>query len=184
MRRSPPPERTPGAAALAVRRGIGTGPAARWSLLLALLCGGGLVAALAAGRAAPPPAVRALAQRVADGAAVHAWLGVMTQDLTDSVAESLGLASAEGALIAAVMAGSPAHLAGLKPGDVISAIDDVPVRSTADLSRLIGWAAPGDTLRLSIWRERSTRVVLVRIGVGPRTVGLDRAVPHPPNPPH
>ncbi|MDO9313581.1 MAG: PDZ domain-containing protein [Burkholderiaceae bacterium] len=120
------------------------------------------------GFAAAEPPLGDRASRVADGAAVHAWLGVMSQDLTQSMAESLGLAHPDGALVAAVMAGSPAHAAGLKPGDVITAVDGEPVLGSQDLSRVIALAAPGDTLRLTIWRHRASRVVAVCIGRGER----------------
>lgn len=131
-----------------------------WLLVGAFLCGG----VSASAGPVPDPVAHTRELRVADGAAVHAWLGVMTHDLTQSLAETLGLDSTDGAYVAAVMAGSAADVAGLEPGDVITRVDGVPVLGSVDLSLLMAWTAPGDTVRLTYWRDRSACEVDVELG--------------------
>ena len=57
------------------------------------------------------------------GKVVRGWLGVMVQEITPELAQSLGLASVKGALINEVMKGSPSEKSGIKRGDVIVAIE-------------------------------------------------------------
>jgi serine protease Do len=101
---------------------------------------------------------------VAHGRVDHARLGVTLQDLSAPLAESFGLKSPNGALVASVMPGSAAAKAGLKPGDVITAIDGEPVRQAGDVSSRVGLARPGDDVKLAIWRDKSSRDLSVSLG--------------------
>ncbi len=103
-------------------------------------------------------------QIVATGKASHARLGVTVQELNQPLAESFGLARPDGALIAQVAEGSAAQKAGLKPGDVITEVNGQPVRQSGALSSLIGMAAPGERVKLKIWRERSAREIEAKLG--------------------
>ncbi|WP_163574250.1 PDZ domain-containing protein, partial [Klebsiella pneumoniae] len=67
--------------------------------------------------------------------------------MTEEIAESLRLARPEGALIASVQSGSPAARAELRPSDVITAVDGQLVKDARDLSRRIGTAHPGATVK-------------------------------------
>jgi serine protease Do len=62
------------------------------------------------------------------------------------------------------MPGSAAKGADLQPGDVITQIDGQPVRGAGDVSSRVGMAMPGDKIRLSVWREKSSREVEVKLG--------------------
>ena len=62
---------------------------------------------------------------------------VSIQPVTDEIAESLGLAAAEGALIASVTEGGPAEQAGLKTGDVVLAFGGAPIEDLRDLTRAV-----------------------------------------------
>jgi serine protease Do len=103
-------------------------------------------------------------QIVATGRASHARLGVTVQELNQALAESFGLARPDGALIAQVAPGSAAEKAGLKPGDVITKVNGEPVQRSGALSSLIGMAAPGERVRLEVWRERAAREIEARLG--------------------
>ncbi|MBT9493757.1 MAG: Do family serine endopeptidase [Paucibacter sp.] len=103
-------------------------------------------------------------QIVATGRAQHGRLGVNVQDLNQSLADSFGMARPDGALIAQVMPNSAAAKAGLKPGDVVTDVDGEPVVRSGALSSLIGLSAPGDKIKLKIWRDRSTHSLDVELG--------------------
>lgn len=106
-------------------------------------------------------------QIVAKGHVDHARLGVVVQDLSAPLAESFGLKAPDGALVSTIAADSAAARAGLRPGDVIVAIEGRPVRTAADVSSRIGLAQPGERLKLSIWRERASRQVEVLLARAP-----------------
>ena len=80
-------------------------------------------------------------------------LGITVQDLTTDLAGAMGLpANQAGAVIANVEAGSAAEHAGLKTGDVITAIDNAPVRSASNLRNKIGLLRVGDVAELAVLR--------------------------------
>jgi serine protease Do len=101
---------------------------------------------------------------VAHGHVDHARLGVTLQDLSAPLAESFGLKSPNGALVASVMPGSAAAKAGLKPGDVITAMNGEPVHQAGDVSSRVGIARPGDAVKLAIWRDKSPQDLSVSLG--------------------
>jgi len=109
-------------------------------------------------------ALRVKDQIVSQGKVSHARLGVTVQDLNQTLAESFGLSRPDGALIASVSPDSAAATAGLKPGDVVTEINGEPIVRSGDLSSRISLAAPGDTIRLKIWRDRSTRELTAKLG--------------------
>ena len=103
-------------------------------------------------------------QIVATGKASHARLGVTIQDLNQSLAESFGLKKADGALVANVAPNSAAAAAGLKSGDVVTEVNGEPVVRSGALSSLIGMAAPGERVKLKVWRDHAAREVDVKLG--------------------
>ena len=98
------------------------------------------------------------------GKVTRGHIGVQLQELTYDLAMSLELKEAKGALVSAVQRGGPAFRAGIRPLDVILAIDGHAIDSTADLARLVGGAKPGSTLAAEVWRggERTTAKVEVK----------------------
>jgi len=102
-------------------------------------------------------------QIVATGKAMHARLGVTVQDLNQSLAESFGLKKPDGALIASVAPGSAAAAAGLKSGDVITEVNGEPVVRGGELSSLIGLAAPGEKVKLKVWRDHAPREIEAKL---------------------
>ncbi len=101
------------------------------------------------------------------------WLGVRIQDVTDDVAEAIGLAKAEGALITDVPEG-PAKEAGLLSGDVIVSFDGKDVKDTRALVKQVGNTAVGKAVRVVVFRDGATKTVLVTLG---RREEAERAVP-------
>ena len=98
------------------------------------------------------------------GKVVRGWLGVMVQEITPELAQSLGLASVKGALINEVMKGSPSEKSGIKRGDVIVAIDGQPVNNSASMRFLISEVMPGTVVKVKVIRDGKERVLPVVIG--------------------
>jgi serine protease Do len=101
------------------------------------------------------------------------WLGVRIQDVTDDVAEAMGLEKASGALVTDVPDG-PAKEAGLLAGDVIISFDGVDVDDTRGLVRQVGNTTVGKAVRVVVYRDGGTQTVLVTLG---RREEAERAVP-------
>jgi S1-C subfamily serine protease len=97
------------------------------------------------------------------GRVIRGWIGVSGQDLSPALAESLGLSSSNGVLIAGVQRGGPAAQAGIQPGDVITGLDDSPASNTIEIMNAIAKHRPGDTVRLHVDRLGSRMVLDVTV---------------------
>jgi serine protease Do len=107
-----------------------------------------------------------VAQLKRDGVVRRGFIGVQVQPLTADIAESLGLARTEGALITDQQPGSPAAKAGISAGDIVTAIDGEPIRDSRDFSRRVANLAPGTSATLNVLRgghERTVAVVLAAL---------------------
>lgn len=91
------------------------------------------------------------------------WLGVRIQDVTDDVAEAMGLDDASGALVTEVLEG-PSAEAGIESGDVILTFDGVEIADTRELVRVVGNSDVGKSVRVVIFRDGETQTVLVKLG--------------------
>ncbi len=91
------------------------------------------------------------------------WLGVRIQDVTEDMAEAMGLDKPGGALISDVPDG-PAKEAGLLAGDVIISFDGVEVEDTRGLVRQVGETTVGKSVRVVVHRDGGTQTVLVTLG--------------------
>ncbi len=91
------------------------------------------------------------------------WLGVRIQDVTEDIAESIGLDDARGALVTDVPEG-PAAEAGMQSGDVIVAFNGQEVEDTRGLVRRVGDAQVGATVPVTVWREGDTEELSVTLG--------------------
>jgi S1-C subfamily serine protease len=102
------------------------------------------------------------------GRVIRGWIGIVPEDVSDTEAQQLGLARG-GVVVANLYVGSPGQGAGLKPGDLLLAIDGVPVTSAEDARARIAIRKPGTTLTLSDQRGSSQFDVKVRVVERPRT---------------
>ncbi len=91
-------------------------------------------------------------------------LGVVIQEVSKELAESLGLSRAMGAVVNSVEKGGPAEKAGLEAGDVILKFDGKAINASADLPRLVGATKPGTRSTLQVWRKGALRDIPVTIG--------------------
>lgn len=105
-----------------------------------------------------------VAQLVKYGEVRRGRLGVTVQDLTPDLAQALGIEGASrGAVIAQVEPGSPADKAGLKAGDVVTAVNDRPVRGSADMRNAVGLLPIGSKVRMKVMRDGREHSLLATI---------------------
>ena len=95
-------------------------------------------------------------------------IGVGIQNLDRAMAKSLGLSSAEGALVRDVSPGSAADKAGVQVGDVILAFDGHTIEQSSDLPPLVGNTKPGTKADLKVFRDGKTLVMPVTVGELPQ----------------
>ncbi|MBB5754997.1 DegQ family serine endoprotease [Prosthecomicrobium pneumaticum] len=98
-------------------------------------------------------AINVVAQLREFGETRRGWLGVRIQQVTDEIAESLGLGQARGALVAGVTEDGPAAAAGIQPGDVIVSFAGRPVVQMRDLPRLVADAEIGKAVEVVVVRK-------------------------------
>jgi Do/DeqQ family serine protease len=96
---------------------------------------------------------RVTEQLVRYGTVRRGQLGVTMYTVTPDVAHSLGLNSASGALVSQVVDGSPAAVAGLRTGDVITSVNGQPVKSNSELRNIIGLRQVGDKIDIGLVRD-------------------------------
>ncbi|XSG82880.1 MAG: DegQ family serine endoprotease [Methyloligella sp. ZOD6] len=111
------------------------------------------------------------------------WLGVHVQRVTEEIAESLGMEEPRGALVAKVMPGSPAEVAGIKSGDVILDFDGQEVDTMRSLPRLVAATAIGKTVDVSLLRKREPMKLEVTVGRLPESEQVEDLSEAPAEPP-
>ncbi len=92
------------------------------------------------------------------------WLGVFIQEVTEDIADSLGLDAAKGALIASVTEKGPADEAGLRAGDVIIRFDGKEVVKSRDLPRIVAETAVETTVNVKVVRDGKVKTLSVTLG--------------------
>jgi serine protease Do len=121
-------------------------------------------------------ATRVQQQIVATGKVEHARLGVSVQEVNQALADSFKLDKPEGALVAGVEKGGPADKAGLKSGDVIRAVNGVPVVASGDLPAALAMAKPGDKAKLDVVRQGKKVDITATLGASQdRVAAADRS---------
>jgi Do/DeqQ family serine protease len=125
----------------------------------------------------PSNMVATVLQAAEDGKQiVRPWLGANFQDVTPDIANSLGFARPEGALIGDLYPQSPLALAGLRRGDVIVAIDGKTLENARELGYLVATAHVGETRVFEFRRGDSSRQTSVRLIAAPETVKRQETV--------
>ncbi|MGR3364169.1 MAG: DegQ family serine endoprotease [Maritimibacter harenae] len=109
------------------------------------------------------------------------WLGVRIQDVTEDVAEAMGLDSTKGALVTDVPEG-PAMDAGIQAGDLILSFGGQDVTDTRELVRIVGNSGVGETVRVVILRDGQTQTVRVTLGRREEALAADEQTEEPEAP--
>lgn len=125
------------------------------------------------GFAIPASIAKPITDQLMSGEAIErGYLGAQIGTIsTDDVRGSLGLPDGlDGASIEALTPGAPGEQAGLREGDVVTAINGDPIDSSTALTRAVGATRPGQTMRLDIFRDGRRQTVNVRAGTRPADI--------------
>ena len=98
------------------------------------------------------------------------WLGVQIQNVDDATAKAMGLSETTGALVGEVFPGEPADKAGMKPGDIIIAVNGETVVDNSDLLRKVAALKPGTEVPVKVWRDG--KELTFNLTLGARDSGL------------
>jgi serine protease Do len=110
---------------------------------------------------AAEPVIR---QLVKFGQVKRGWLGVHIQAVTEEMAETLGLKSPAGALVASVIKGGPAEKAKFEPGDVILTFDGKEITEMRRLPRIVADTEVGKKVDVDVWRKNKKISFKVTVG--------------------
>lgn len=106
-------------------------------------------------------------QLLEGGRVARGWLGVQIQNVTNDIADSLGMEDPEGAIVSSIVAGGPADRAGFERSDVITAINGEPVEGSADLTRRVAQFTAGEDVTFNVVRDESEIVITATLGDRP-----------------
>ncbi len=96
---------------------------------------------------------------VKQGQVVRGWIGVEPTEITTDLAKTFNVQRDKGVIITGVLQTGPAFKAGVRPGDVMLAVEDHPVQSVSELLAQVSALKPGEQARLKVLR-RSEELVL------------------------
>jgi serine protease Do len=111
------------------------------------------------------------------------WIGVRLQSVSAEIAEALDLPDgSRGGLIGALVPGSPAQVAGLKPGDVIQTVAGHPIHDARAVERAVGDADVGQPVAVGVWRKGKPKTIQVAVieqpaQPAPQNQGVDDTPP-------
>ena len=110
-----------------------------------------------------------LAKQVTDqlkkyGRTKRGWLGVLIQEISDEIAESLGMKTARGALVSTVTGGGPAEKAGVKTGDVILKFNNTEIKIMKELPKVVAGTPVGKSVPIVILRNGKELILNVTLG--------------------
>ncbi|RJG07244.1 Do family serine endopeptidase [Noviherbaspirillum cavernae] len=117
---------------------------------------------------------RVMESIISTGQVVYGWIGVEPQDITPELAESFGLNRKSGAIIAGVLRNGPADKAGIRPGDILVAVEGKPVSDTTDMLNLIAQLTPGNKAKMTVLRKSMETTLDVVVGKRPKPRREDR----------
>ena len=129
------------------------------------------------GFAVPATMVRRVVESAVGGATavVRPWLGVKGDSVSADIARSLGLDRPQGLVITEVWPGGPAARAGLRQGDVITAIDGAEVNDQGGLNFRVGTREPNDTVQVGVLRDGRVQTLDARVQPLPGDADIDKA---------
>jgi len=98
---------------------------------------------------------------VKDGLVTRGWIGVEPTELTPELAQTFNLSRQDGVIITGVLQTGPAFKAGIRPGDMLLAVNDHKVQNVAQLLEQVSLLKPGIEAQLKILRKEQEQVLSV-----------------------
>ena len=105
---------------------------------------------------------------ITSGEVIRGYIGVEPQDISAEGVEALTYGRSKGAFISGVNRGGPADQAGVKPGDILVAVDDHPIVDTVTMLDTIARLKPGTKARLKLFRRREELTLSVKVASRPK----------------
>ncbi len=115
-------------------------------------------------------AINIIDQLRSNGKVVRGWLGVLVQQITPEIAESIGLQDTKGALVADITPDGPAEKAGIKRRDVIIGFDDIKINEMSELPKSVAATPPGTKSEIILLREGKKKKISVLLGQLPEKI--------------
>jgi len=121
-------------------------------------------------------AVDVMTQLVKEGRVSRGWIGVEAQDLTPELARELGVRADAGSVLMRLLRAGPADRGGMRPGDVVVALDGKPIADSRDLVNATAALKPGQAGEFTVLRPEGERKLRVEVGRRPpiRATGSPR----------
>ena len=98
------------------------------------------------------------------GRTKRGWLGVLIQEISKEIADSLGMKTAKGALVSSATEGGPAEKAGVKTGDVILKFNNIEIKNMKELPKVVAGTPVGESVPLVILRNGNELTLNVKLG--------------------
>jgi serine protease Do len=116
------------------------------------------------------------------GVARRGWIGVRIQQVTQEIAEGLGLPTTQGALVSDVTKDGPAAKAGLINGDLITGFDGKPVPDDRALPRIVADTPIGKSVNIDVWRKGKKQTMRITVQKLEDEAKPDKPAKAPPPP--
>jgi Do/DeqQ family serine protease len=105
---------------------------------------------------------------VKDGQVTRGWIGVEPNELTPELAQTFGVQAQQGVIITGVLQNGPAAKAGMKPGDIVTAVSGKSIHNVAELLSQVAALKPGTEAPFEIQRANGSTKLLVSPGLRPK----------------
>jgi serine protease Do len=112
-------------------------------------------------------AVKVAEDLIYEGKVTRGYLGIGIDNVSENLAEALGLPNTNGCLVREVMKNGPAAKSGLKEGDIILKVQGVEVQDAADLRNRVADLKPGDKFDFEVLRDGKRNTMGIKIGAKP-----------------
>lgn len=103
-------------------------------------------------------------QLIEFGQTRRGWLGVRIQEVTDEIAESLGLEETKGALVASVTKDGPAEKAGVEAGDIVIKFNGKPIKEMRELPRIVAETRIESDVTITVLNKGKEKTLTVKVG--------------------
>lgn len=129
------------------------------------------------GFAVPSSMAKSIINQLRDNGKIHrGWLGVKIQEVTDDIANSIGLEKAHGALVLEVSPKGPAKDSGLQAGDVVIRFNGKEINGMRSLPRLVAETEIGSRSEVTVWRKGREHDFTVKLGELPEDAKVEKPI--------